>query len=297
MSARLFTRLLKIARNARISYDGKFPVVLAAHRYVKGDAEELSRRQAEGTTRVPSAPGFLREPEHMWPVLDDLYFGRIEFDPYPAAGGCTVVAPSGDDELALRVRAQFKQFSKLGGSHLPDSILRSRNDWPIRMLDRWLTFLWESGVLDQAEDALLLTFDAFDASARAIERCGLDTDSPTFPGRQAKPADAGSEGGVGNVWEDAAGGDDAPKPSWDRTKGVLRFNGEAIKEIRRIGVAKNVVLVLDTFQELGWPDRVDSPLSPNSQKHHATINSLNTGLSRIWFKSDGEGRGFIWGTL
>ena len=87
------------------------------------------------------------------------------------------------------------------------------------------------------------------------------------------------------------------KPSWDRIKGVLSFNGEAIKEIRRIGVAKNVVLVLDTFQELDWPVRVDSPMSADSQKHHATIRSLNTSLSRIRFKSDGEGDGFIWETL
>ena len=91
--------------------------------------------------------------------------------------------------------------------------------------------------------------------------------------------------------------DHAPKPSWDRTKGELSFDGETVRTIRRIGIAKNVVLVLDTFQELGWPDRVDSPLSPNSQKHHATIRSLNTGLSRIRFKSDGEGEGFIWETL
>lgn len=90
---------------------------------------------------------------------------------------------------------------------------------------------------------------------------------------------------------------DEPKPSWDRIKGVLSFNGEAIKKIRRIGVAKNVVLVLDSFQEEDWPFRVDSPLSPGSQKHHATISSLNTGLSRIRFKSDGEGDGFIWETL
>ena len=91
--------------------------------------------------------------------------------------------------------------------------------------------------------------------------------------------------------------DDASKPTWDRVKGELSFGGETVRRIRRIGSAKNVVLVLDTFQELDWPDRVDSPLSPGSQKHHATIRSLNTDLSRIRFKSDGEGIGFIWATL
>lgn len=87
------------------------------------------------------------------------------------------------------------------------------------------------------------------------------------------------------------------KPSWNRINGELSFDGGVIRTIRRIGNATNVVLVLDTFQEFGWPDRIDSPLSPDSQKHHATICSLNTGLSRIRFKSDGEGKGFVWECL
>ena len=87
------------------------------------------------------------------------------------------------------------------------------------------------------------------------------------------------------------------KPSWSRVNGKLSFDGEVIRTIRRIGNATNVVLVLDTFQELGWPDRVDSPLSGGGQQHHATIDSLNKGLSRIRFRSDGEGKGFIWKNL
>ena len=93
---------------------------------------------------------------------------------------------------------------------------------------------------------------------------------------------------------------DAPPktgPSWDRIKGELSFKGEIIKTIRCVGVAKNIVLVLDTFEEMGWPERVDSPLPPaNSKKHHATIDSLNQRLSLIQFRSDGEGTGFVWQT-
>ncbi|MBM3965375.1 MAG: hypothetical protein FJ308_09965 [Planctomycetes bacterium] len=87
------------------------------------------------------------------------------------------------------------------------------------------------------------------------------------------------------------------KPSWDCIKGELSFDGVVIRKILRIGVAKNVVRVLDTFEEEGWPTRVDSPLSPNSQKHHATIDSLNTGLLQIRFRSDGKGEGFVWEPL
>lgn len=86
-----------------------------------------------------------------------------------------------------------------------------------------------------------------------------------------------------------------PQPSWNRIKGVLTFDNQTIRTISCIGKAKNVVMVLDTFEEEEWPVRIDSPLpSSNSQKHHATIYSLNTNLDRIKFKSDGEGEGFIW---
>ncbi|MHB8956038.1 MAG: hypothetical protein ACYC4U_23915 [Pirellulaceae bacterium] len=78
--------------------------------------------------------------------------------------------------------------------------------------------------------------------------------------------------------------DEAPKPSWDRSKGELSFDGETVRRIRRIGVAKNVVRVLDTFQELGWPDRVDSPLSPDSQKHAPPF----LRLTQIFLESDSE---------
>ena len=71
------------------------------------------------------------------------------------------------------------------------------------------------------------------------------------------------------------------RQSWDRIEGKLSFEGEVIKTIQRIGVAKNVVPVLDTFQELGWPARVDSPLSPDSQKHHATIVSLSATIQKL----------------
>jgi hypothetical protein len=138
----------------------------------------------------------------------------------------------------------------------------------------------------------------FHASIHAIEVCKLLTDSPCLP---ETPHPMIAELAGATLWRQDSGGnlgdhDDAPKPSWDRSKGELSFDGETVRRIRCIGVAKNVVLVLDTFQELGWPDRVDSPLSPDRQKHHATISSLNTDLSRIRFGSDGEGKGFIWET-
>jgi hypothetical protein len=87
----------------------------------------------------------------------------------------------------------------------------------------------------------------------------------------------------------------ASRPSWDRATGKLSFKGQVVRAIRSKKVAANVVLILDSFEELHWPTRIDSPLRvSDSTKHHATIRSLNDGLVRIRFRSDGDGLGFVW---
>ena len=45
-------------------------------------------------------------------------------------------------------------------------------------MDRWLTFLWRVDALDKTDDMVVLAFNAFDASARAIEGCRLNMDLP-----------------------------------------------------------------------------------------------------------------------
>ena len=156
----------------------------------------------------------------------------------------------------------------------------------------WFDWLWRCGEVETEEPEVPpagMDLRPFSYSADLIARWGLDGSAGTVPVWLAEFVTERKRAGPGP---------DAPQPSWDRSKGELSFDSEVIKRIRNIGVARNVVRVLDTFQELGWPDRVDSPLSsPNSQKHHATIRSLNTDLSRIRFRSDGEGEGFIWETL
>jgi hypothetical protein len=84
-------------------------------------------------------------------------------------------------------------------------------------------------------------------------------------------------------------------PIWNRDVGRLTFSGEVVKHVR-IGVATNVVKVLDSFQGLGWPERIDDPIpgGQNQQRLHETIKSLNEGLTRIHFRADGTGKGFIW---
>jgi hypothetical protein len=124
----------------------------------------------------------LRTGKVEWTSLASRYLGDISFGPLPD-GGCTVVAMFEPGSMAKKLLGQFKVFCKLAGSHLPDRILKSHEGWPNDPVSRWLTFLWRVGVLNQKglHGVVALTSDAFDASVRAIERCGLHTTSPAFP--------------------------------------------------------------------------------------------------------------------
>jgi hypothetical protein len=86
------------------------------------------------------------------------------------------------------------------------------------------------------------------------------------------------------------------KPSWNKPRGQLTYADRVIRSIRRLGNARNVVLVFDALQEQNWPDRIDDPLpgGQDSQRLHETIRSLNTGLRGIRFRADGTGRGILW---
>jgi hypothetical protein len=61
-------------------------------------------------------------------------------------------------------------------------------------------------------------------------------------------------------------------------------------------VAKNVVKILDAFQEDGWPKRIDDPLQPSKdqQRLHEAIKRLNDNLDILRFRADGTGQGILW---
>jgi hypothetical protein len=83
---------------------------------------------------------------------------------------------------------------------------------------------------------------------------------------------------------------------------VLTYDGKVVKEYRR--PAPNQALVLASFEELGWPPRIDDPLPPvpgmdSKQRLHDTIDSLNRRHKHrlIRFFADGTGRGVCWRRL
>lgn len=84
-------------------------------------------------------------------------------------------------------------------------------------------------------------------------------------------------------------------PSWNGAN-ELTFRGLVIRRVRNRGQAVNVATVLDAFQEQSWPARIDDPLPDgrDQQRLHATVRSLNKGLTGIVFSADGSGEGYQW---
>lgn len=83
-------------------------------------------------------------------------------------------------------------------------------------------------------------------------------------------------------------------PDWNTKTGVLRFNGHVAREI--IGTAKNLRLLLDSFEEQHWPARIDSPFPPGrkSRQLRDTVDTLTDNLQLITFCCDGTGEGVTW---
>ena len=85
-------------------------------------------------------------------------------------------------------------------------------------------------------------------------------------------------------------------PQWDGDRSRLLMDGKVIRTVSRL--AKNVVQILRAFEDDGWPDRIDDPITgPEANQPtrlHEAIRSLNNGLTMIRFRSDGTGTGIEW---
>jgi hypothetical protein len=88
-------------------------------------------------------------------------------------------------------------------------------------------------------------------------------------------------------------------PVWSKDTRTLSFGGLVIRQYR--WPAANQELILDVFQEDGWPLRIDDPLPPvdeleAKQRLRDTIRNLNTHHLRslIRFFGDGTGEAICW---
>lgn len=97
---------------------------------------------------------------------------------------------------------------------------------------------------------------------------------------------------------DALGGGpgEGRRPRWIARTGELWFDGEVVRHIRHVARATNVVRILAAFEESGWPQRIDDPITSGgeSDQRRRAIESLNKGLTRIRFSCTGDGESFGW---
>ena len=101
----------------------------------------------------------------------------------------------------------------------------------------------------------------------------------------------------------------SPSPSFDnplrwgggnsRPRRTLYLGSVIVKQFK--GPAKNQKAILDTFQEEGWPTRIDDPLphipdQDPKERLHDTIKSLNRHQVHrlLVFEGDGTGEGVQW---
>lgn len=88
----------------------------------------------------------------------------------------------------------------------------------------------------------------------------------------------------------------AKKPVWDQVRCELLVDGEVIRKFPGRGRSKNVMGILDAFQELGWPEFIDDPLpgGKNGLRLNQAIFELNQDQNVIKFQSNGSGNGIQW---
>lgn len=83
-------------------------------------------------------------------------------------------------------------------------------------------------------------------------------------------------------------------PAWNSATGELILDGQLVRSVAVR--ALNIRPILDAFQEEAWPPRIDDPLpgGADAKRLHRALETLNEGLTRIRFSSDGAGLGVIW---
>src|SRR5262249_51460437 len=99
---------------------------------------------------------------------------------------------------------------------------------------------------------------------------------------------------------EAAGQEETPKPlrpRWDAERGVLWYGEQRAKTFKQ--PADNQRVLLDTFEEEGWPPHIDDPLTGDNkidrrQRLADACHRLNHNEAGLRFALDGKGEGVLW---
>ena len=102
--------------------------------------------------------------------------------------------------------------------------------------------------------------------------------------------------------EDANNTVEQPKPNatsvlpvWKKAAGELLYLSNVIREVKP--TAANLRLILNSFQETGWPAWIYDPFPPDheaSDRRRRAVATLNQGLTGIRFLCEGNGKKISW---
>ena len=86
------------------------------------------------------------------------------------------------------------------------------------------------------------------------------------------------------------------RPKWNKDSRTLSFDNREVRKY--IHNAKNVIMVLNVFEEEGWPKQIDDPLphadTCHKKKLRDTVYSLNKSQGLIRFSADNAGEAVCW---
>ncbi len=81
----------------------------------------------------------------------------------------------------------------------------------------------------------------------------------------------------------------APKPQWLADERSLSYTGKIVRQFAP-NIRKDVLDIVNSFQECEWKTRIDDPLSPpDADKTKLALRTINKGLKELKFSKDGDG--------
>jgi hypothetical protein len=137
------------------------------------------------------------------------------------------------------------------------------------------------------------------SSAVALTDCGAKTLAEILPcdrlGPAKKPLEPQPTAILTPPPETDSVASSPVKPAWDQQRRELRFGDQIVKRFRV--PAGNQEIILQAFEEDGWPHCIDDPLPPTKAcdvkgRLLATIKSLNRNQVAPLIVFHGNGRGF-----
>lgn len=86
----------------------------------------------------------------------------------------------------------------------------------------------------------------------------------------------------------------ADRPVWNRVNGTLVFRGITVRKVKTFRKPSNIEKILDAFQTLGWPERIEVPDDFDVDMVRETVRSLNESLTAIRFERQNGSRFIRW---